>query len=77
MPIINVTLLEDVFSQEEKAEVITNVTDAMVKIKGEGFRGVTKVVINEVASGNVGFGGQVITSEAARSLSDKKEKVSA
>ncbi|MBA2319405.1 MAG: tautomerase family protein, partial [Euzebyales bacterium] len=41
---------------------------AMVAVEGEAMRGVTWVVIDEVASGDWGIGGQAMTTEAVKRL---------
>ena len=41
MPLINVKLIEDVFTSEQKGQIIERLTDAMVSIEGENMRGVT------------------------------------
>ena len=48
MPLINVKIIEGVFSSEQKQEIIRKLTDAMVTIEGENMRGVTWCVIEEV-----------------------------
>jgi 4-oxalocrotonate tautomerase len=40
----------------------------MVSIEGENMRGVTWVVVEEVASGDWGIGGQALTTEAVQAL---------
>jgi len=45
MPLINVKLMEGVFTQGQKQEMIRKLTDAMVSIEGEHMRPVTLVVI--------------------------------
>ena len=68
MPLIQVKLIEDVFSQAQKQDIIKKLTDAMVSIEGENMRGVTWVKISEVASGEWGIGGQPLTTEAIKEL---------
>ena len=68
MPLIEVHLIENVFSPEQKREVIQKLTDAMVSVEGENMRGVTWVKISEVASGEWGIGGQPLTTEAVKEL---------
>ncbi len=58
MPLINVQVIENVFTPEQKKQIITKLTDAMVAIEGEPFRKVTWVKIDEVKEGNWGIGGQ-------------------
>ena len=64
MPLIEVHLIEKVFSPEQKRQIIHKLTDAMVSIEGENMRGVTWVKGSEVASGEWGIGGQPLTTEA-------------
>ena len=35
MPLINVKLIEDVFTSDQKREIVGRLTDAMVSIEGE------------------------------------------
>lgn len=57
MPLVNVHVLENVFTPEQKKQIITKLTDAMVSIEGEPFRSVTWVKIEEVKEGSWGIGG--------------------
>lgn len=68
MPLINVRLIEGVFSAEQKKEIVEKLTDAMVSIEGENMRQVTSVVIDEVKSGDWGIGGKTLTTEAVKAL---------
>ena len=61
MPLVQVRLIEGVFSDAQKQEMIRRVTDAMVSIEGETMREVTWVVIEEVKSGSWGMGGKALT----------------
>lgn len=62
MPIVNIKVIENVFSDTQKREIIEKVTDAMVGVEGEAMRGVTTVLIEEVKEGNWAIGGQSLTS---------------
>jgi 4-oxalocrotonate tautomerase len=68
MPLINVKLIEDVLTQDQKREIIERLTDAMVSIEGENMRPVTWVVVEEVASGDWGIGGKPLTTEDVKAL---------
>ena len=68
MPFINVKVIENVFSDVQKRDIVERLTDAMVAIEGETMRGVTWVVIDEVKSGDWAIGGQALTTEAVREL---------
>jgi len=56
-------------SLQQKQEIISKVTDAIVSVEGEGLRPVTWVIIEDVASGQWGVGGQAVTTEAIRVMS--------
>jgi 4-oxalocrotonate tautomerase len=68
VPLINVKLIEGVFSADQKREIIHKLTDTMVSIEGENMRGVTWVVIEEVTSGEWGIGGNPLTTADVRAL---------
>ena len=70
MPLINVKLIEEVFSPQQKREIIEKVTDAMASIEGENMRGVTLVIVEEVRSGDWGIGGQGLTTQDVRALAE-------
>jgi 4-oxalocrotonate tautomerase len=68
MPLIQVKLIENVFTREQKRQIINKLTDAMVSIEGENMRPVTWVVVEEVPSGQWGIGGQAMTTEDVHAL---------
>jgi 4-oxalocrotonate tautomerase len=72
MPLIEVKLIEGVFSQEQKQQMITKLTDAMVSIEGENMRGVTVVLVEEVKSGDWGIGGKPMSTADAKALAARK-----
>jgi 4-oxalocrotonate tautomerase len=72
MPLIQVSVVKGVFTKEQKGEMITRLTDAMVSIEGENMRGVTWVKIDEIESGEWGIGGQALTTEAVQALAAGK-----
>jgi 4-oxalocrotonate tautomerase len=68
MPMINVRLIEGVFDDSQKREMIEKLTDAMVDIEGENMRSVTWVLIDEVKSGDWGMGGNAVTTADVHAL---------
>lgn len=72
MPLVNVKLIEGVFTPEQKQEMIRKLTDTMVSIEGENMRSVTWVVIEEVKSGDWGIGGNPLSTEAVKNLAAGK-----
>jgi 4-oxalocrotonate tautomerase len=73
MTLIEVHLIENVLTPEQKHMIIEKLTDAMVSIEGENLRGVTWVKVQEVKSGDWGIGGQLLTTEALKALSASKK----
>mgnify|MGYP003562114992 CR=1 FL=1 len=61
MPLIQVKVIEGVFSEAQKKEMIKKITDTMVSIEGENLRQVTFVIVEEVKSGDWGIGGKAMT----------------
>lgn len=72
MPLVNVKVIEGVFSETQKKEMVQKLTDTMVSIEGENLRRFTWVIIDEVKSGNFGIGGEALTAEAVKSLAGGK-----
>ena len=68
MPLVQVKLIEGVFSDKQKQEIIRKLTDAMVSIEGENMRPVTWVVLEEVKSGDWGIGGKALTTNDVKEL---------
>ena len=68
MPLIQVKLIEEVFTTAQKQAMITRLTDAMVAIEGENMRGVTWVIIEDVRSGEWGIGGNALTTKDVHAL---------
>ena len=71
MPSIDIHVLDGVFSKEEKADIILRVTDAFGQIAGETIKSGTSVRIHEVSSGAWGYGGEVLTTAAARNIRER------
>ena len=72
MPLVQVKLIEGVFSDAQKQEMIRKLTDAMVSIEGETMRAVTWVVVEEVKSGDWGMGGKAVTTADVKALAAGK-----
>lgn len=68
MPLIQVKLIEEVFTSEQKRQIIERLTDTMVEIEGENMRPVTWVVVEEVPSGQWGIGGSPLTTDDVKAL---------
>jgi len=72
MPLVNVKVVEGVFSASQKQEMVKKLTDAMVSVEGENLRKVTWVVVEEVKTGDWGIGGTPITTEDVQALAAGK-----
>ncbi len=73
MPLIQVKLIEEVFTPAQKKEIITKLTDAMVAIEGENLRPYTLVTVEDVRSGDWGVGGKSLTTSDVRALAAAKK----
>jgi 4-oxalocrotonate tautomerase len=63
MPFVEIKSIKGVFSTEEKAQIIQEVTDVFGRMKGDEFAAGSWVVINELDDGNWGEGGKVLMKE--------------
>jgi 4-oxalocrotonate tautomerase len=68
MPLINVKIIEGVFSDSQKQTIVKELTETMVRIEGENLRPYTVVVLEEVKSGSWGVGGETFTTEAVKAV---------
>ena len=68
MPLIEVRVIEGVFTEAQKRQIIHKLTDAMVSIEGENMRPVTLVIVEEVKSGDWGIGGKALTTADVKAL---------
>lgn len=66
MPFIDVKIIEGVLPDDKKHALIAAITEAVVQVGGEGFRPMTRCVIQEIRSGWWGAGGKPLTTEDAR-----------
>ncbi|MBA3347593.1 MAG: tautomerase family protein [Actinobacteria bacterium] len=68
MPLVNAKVIENVFTPEQKTQMVERLTDAMVSIEGEAMRGVPWVVGEEFKSGDWGIGGNALTTADVQAL---------
>ena len=68
MPLIQVTVIEGVGTTLQKREIVERLTDAIVEILGETMRPLTVCMVEEVASGEWGIGGRILTADDIRAL---------
>lgn len=72
MPLVDIQVIEGVFNDKQKREMVERVTETMVGIEGEAMRGVTWVRVLEVKSGQWAVGGQCLTTEAVKQMAAAK-----
>jgi 4-oxalocrotonate tautomerase len=68
MPLIQVRVIENVFSPEQKQQIVRELTDAMVRVEGEAMRPVTWCLVEEVRSGDWGIAGNPLTTADVKAL---------
>ncbi|HZY85510.1 MAG TPA: 4-oxalocrotonate tautomerase family protein [Gemmataceae bacterium] len=72
MPLIQVRVIEGVFTEAQKRQIVHKLTEAMVSIEGENMRSVTWVIVEEVKSGDWGIGGKSLTTADVKALAAAK-----
>jgi 4-oxalocrotonate tautomerase len=68
MPLVTIDVIKDVFSPEQKRQLIEKVTEAMVEVEGETMRKVTWVRIAEFEGGDWAIGGQRLGAADVRAM---------
>jgi len=68
MALIQVKVIAGVFTAQQKREIIERLTDAMVEIEGESMRRSIWCLVEEVASGDWGVGGQSLSADDLKAL---------
>jgi 4-oxalocrotonate tautomerase len=58
MPLVQVKLIENVFTPEQKSQIIRKLIDAIVSIQGDNMCPVTSVVIEEYAAAREALAGR-------------------
>ncbi|MCJ2177321.1 tautomerase family protein [Novosphingobium album (ex Hu et al. 2023)] len=72
MPLVTIDVIKDVFTPDQKQELISKVTEAMVSVEGEALRGVTWVRIMEVEQGDWAIGGQMLGAGDVHAMAGRK-----
>jgi len=68
MPLIDIHVLEGVFSDEEKAQMVSETAKAFGRVAGKQMQDMTSVRVHEVKSGHRGGADSVWTTERALAL---------
>ena len=72
MPMVTIDVIKDVFSPQQKQELIAKVTEAMISVEGENMRGVTWVRIQEFEGGDWAIGGRALRAADVHALAKGK-----
>jgi 4-oxalocrotonate tautomerase len=60
MPVITVKVFEGELTKDQTAEIIADITEAVIPYVGEAVRANTWVLVEEVKSGSWGIGGKAL-----------------
>lgn len=77
MPLVTIDVIKDVFSKEEKARMIGEVTEAMIRVEGEGMRDKTWVKVVEVEQGDWGIGGTCLDADMINQATGRTHRLKA
>lgn len=68
MPLVQIKGVGGYLTVDQKEQLISRVTDAVLSVEGEKLRSVTWVTIEDVETGSWGVGGKVVTADDLRRL---------
>jgi len=77
MPLVTIDVIKNVFSNEEKVEMIKEVTEAMIRVEGEAMRDKTWVKVQEVEENDWGIGGNVMDANAINTATGRTHRLTA
>jgi 4-oxalocrotonate tautomerase len=60
--------MEGVLSDDQKADIAEQFTETIVSVVGEPVRGLTWVVIDDIATGELTIGGRPVTTEGVKEI---------
>ena len=72
MPLCTIKMFEGELTQAQAADLICQVTEAIIPFVGEELRDSTWVLIEEVASGSWGIGGKAFGLKDVRAIQSQK-----
>ena len=68
MALIQVKVVEGVFTPQQKREIVERLTEVMIDIEGENMRRRVWCLVEEVISGDWGIGGEGLTADDVKAL---------
>jgi len=72
MPLVTIKVLEEELCDSQSQDLIRKVTEAIIPFVGEKLRANIWVLIEEIASGSWGIGGQAFGLEDVRAIQSQK-----
>jgi 4-oxalocrotonate tautomerase len=72
MPLVTIDVIKNVFTPQQKEQLIARVTEAMIEVEGEAMRPVTWVRIAEFEQGDWAIGGRRLQAADVHALSGDK-----
>ena len=72
MPLIDIQVMEGVFTDEEKAQMIAGTAEAFGKVAGPAMQRMTSVRVHEIKSGHWGGAESIWTTERALEMKGKE-----
>ena len=72
MPLVTIDVIKNVFTPDQKEQLIDKVTEAMVEVEGENMRPVTWVRIQEIEGGDWAIGGKRLAAADVHALAEGK-----
>lgn len=72
MPLITIDVIKDVFTPQQKQQLISKVTEAVIAVEGEALRSVTWVRIKEFEGGDWAIGGQPLKAADVHAMAGAK-----
>ena len=68
MPVVNLRVMENVLSLEQKNEIAEQFTDTLVSVIGEPVRELTWVIVDDIRSGQLSIAAKPVTTEAVNEM---------
>jgi 4-oxalocrotonate tautomerase len=68
MPVVNVRVMENVLSPEQKQKIAEQFTETLVSVIGEPVRELTWVIVDDIRSGQLSIAATPVTTEAVKEM---------
>jgi 4-oxalocrotonate tautomerase len=68
MPVVNLRVMENVLSPEQKQAIAEQFTDTLASVIGEPVRELTWVIVDDIKTGQLNIGAKPITTEAVKEM---------